>query len=77
EKLSAERNVHKRFRNLVVSATGTVKTIISAFDFKRLYDTKPNANFLFIAHSEEILNHAQRAYRGVLKNNDFGELCVG
>ena len=77
EKLSAERQVHQRFRNLVVAATGTGKTIISAFDFKRVYDAKPNANFLFVAHREEILKQAQNAYRGVLKNNDFGELWVG
>src|SRR5690606_17102697 len=31
--LDAERNLHDRYRNLVVAATGTGKTIISAFDF--------------------------------------------
>ncbi|MGX1113942.1 superfamily II DNA or RNA helicase [Pseudoalteromonas sp. MBR-15] len=77
EKLSVERSVHNRFKNLVVAATGTGKTIISAFDFKTVYDKKPNANFLFVAHREEILTQAQSAYRGVLKNNDFGELWVG
>ncbi|MEG3759051.1 DUF3427 domain-containing protein [Pseudoalteromonas carrageenovora] len=77
EKLSAERSVHNRFKNLVVAATGTGKTIISAFDFKTVYDKKPNAHFLFVAHREEILKQAQSAYRGVLKNNDFGELWVG
>ena len=77
EKLSAERSVHNRFKNLVVAATGTGKTIISAFDFKAVYDKNPNAHFLFVAHREEILKQAQSAYRGVLKNNDFGELWVG
>ena len=77
EKLSAERSVHNRFKNLVVAATGTGKTIISAFDFKTVYDKNPNAHFLFVAHREEILKQAQSAYRGVLKNNDFGELWVG
>ena len=77
EKLSAERSVHNRFKNLVVAATGTGKTIISAFDFKTVYDNNPNAHFLFVAHREEILKQAQSAYRGVLKNNDFGELWVG
>ncbi|MBB1423841.1 DUF3427 domain-containing protein [Pseudoalteromonas sp. SG43-7] len=77
EKLSVERSVHNRFKNLVVAATGTGKTIISAFDFKTVYDKNPNAHFLFIAHREEILKQAQSAYRGVLKNNDFGELWVG
>ncbi|MDP4984250.1 DEAD/DEAH box helicase family protein, partial [Pseudoalteromonas tunicata] len=77
EKLSVERTVHQRFKNLVVAATGTGKTIISAFDFKTVYDAKPNAHFLFVAHREEILKQAQSAYRGVLKNNQFGELWVG
>src|SRR5690606_28938042 len=35
ERLSTERMVHQRNRNLVVAATGTGKTVISAFDYKR------------------------------------------
>tara|TARA_R110002072_G_scaffold378_5_gene2500 strand:- start:2833 stop:6042 length:3210 start_codon:yes stop_codon:yes gene_type:complete len=77
EKLQVERNLHNRYRNLVVAATGTGKTIISAFDFARFYDKNPEAKFLFIAHREEILKQAQGAYRGVLKNSNFGELWVG
>ncbi|WP_340678391.1 DUF3427 domain-containing protein [Paraglaciecola sp.] len=77
EQLSVERSVHKRFRNLVVAATGTGKTLISAFDFARFLKAKPNANFLFVAHREEILKQAQSAYRGVLRNGAFGELWVG
>ena len=77
EKLQVERDLHHRYRNLVVAATGTGKTIISAFDFARFYQANPEAKFLFIAHREEILKQAQNAYRGVLKNNNFGELWVG
>lgn len=77
EQLLAEREVHQRYKNLVVAATGTGKTIISAFDFERYYLVNPEANFLFIAHREEILKQAQSAYRGVLKNSSFGELWVG
>ena len=77
EKLQVERDVHNRHRNLVVAATGTGKTIISAFDFARFYQQKPEAKFLFIAHREEILKQALSAYRGVLKNSTFGELWVG
>lgn len=77
QKLQAEREVHSRYKNLVVAATGTGKTIISAFDFARFYEKKPQAKFLFIAHREEILKQAQSAYRGVLKNSTFGELWVG
>ncbi|MBA6414984.1 DUF3427 domain-containing protein [Colwellia sp. 6M3] len=77
EKLQVERELHNRYRNLVVAATGTGKTIISAFDFARFYVKNPEAKFLFIAHREEILKQAQGAYRGVLKNSNFGELWVG
>jgi superfamily II DNA or RNA helicase len=77
EKLQVERDLHERYQNLVVAATGTGKTIISAFDFARFYNANPEAKFLFIAHREEILKQAQGAYRGVLKNSSFGELWVG
>jgi superfamily II DNA or RNA helicase len=76
-KLQVQRELHNRYRNLVVAATGTGKTIISAFDFSRYYDKNPEAKFLFIAHREEILKQALGAYRGVLKNSTFGELWVG
>ncbi|GLX80734.1 DUF3427 domain-containing protein [Thalassotalea eurytherma] len=77
EQLEVERSLHKRFKNLVVAATGTGKTLISAFDFARFIKNKPNAKFLFVAHREEILKQARLAYRGVLKNSNFGELWVG
>ncbi|MFT7680907.1 MAG: superfamily II DNA or RNA helicase [Moritella dasanensis] len=76
-KLQVERELHQRYRNLVVAATGTGKTIISAFDFARFYQANPCAKFMFIAHREEILKQAQGAYRGLLKNSTFGELWVG
>ena len=77
EQLDVERSLHKRYKNLVVAATGTGKTLISAFDFARFLKQKPNAKFLFVAHREEILKQARMAYCGVLKNANFGELWVG
>lgn len=77
EQLTVERHTHQRFRNLVVAATGTGKTLISAFDFARFLKIHPDANFLFVAHREEILKQARAAYRGVLRNSSFGELWVG
>jgi hypothetical protein len=35
DKLRAERERHDRHRNLVVAATGTGKTIVAAFDYRR------------------------------------------
>jgi superfamily II DNA or RNA helicase len=77
DKLQVERDLHQRYKNLIVAATGIGKTIISAFDFARFYQSNPEAKFLFIAHREEILKQALGAFRGVLKNKNFGELWVG
>lgn len=76
EKLEVERAIHGRNRNLVVAATGTGKTIISAFDFKRFKNENKNSKFLFLAHRKEILTQSLFAYRGVLKDNNFGDLWV-
>ncbi|MBZ9631298.1 DUF3427 domain-containing protein [Salegentibacter sp. LM13S] len=75
-KLQAEREIHNRNKNLLVAATGTGKTVISAFDFKRFKDKKPNANFLFVAHRKEILQQAQATFQHVLRDANFGELWV-
>jgi superfamily II DNA or RNA helicase len=61
-------------KNLIVVATGTGKTFISAFDFKRYYKQNPQANLLFVAHREEILRQARTTFRQILKDRDFGEL---
>ena len=75
-KLRSEREVHYRNKNLLVAATGTGKTVISAFDFKRFYLENPNANFLFVAHRKEILQQAQITFQHVLRDSNFGELWV-
>lgn len=77
DQLEVERTIHRRYRNLIVAATGTGKTLISAFDFARFYQENPNAKFLFIAHREEILLQSRSAFRQVLRNRNFGELWVG
>ncbi|HTE23658.1 DEAD/DEAH box helicase [Flavitalea sp.] len=76
EKLQSEREVHHRFRNLVVAATGTGKTVISAFDYKKFKNNNPRARLLFIAHRQEILKQAQQTYKHVLRDANFGELWV-
>lgn len=76
EKLAAERIIHNRYRNLLVAATGTGKTVISAFDFKRYYTKNPNARLLFVAHRKEILIQARATFAGILRDNNFGELWV-
>lgn len=76
EKLAAERIIHNRYRNLLVAATGTGKTVISAFDFKRHYTKNPNARLLFVAHRKEILIQARATFAGILRDNNFGKLWL-
>lgn len=77
EKLEVERTIHNRFRNLVVAATGTGKTVISAFDYKKFKSENESAKLLFIAHREEILKQSRDKFRGIIKDNNFGELWLG
>lgn len=76
--LERERNVHGRMRNLVIAATGTGKTVISGFDYKRFFDAnKGQARLLFLAHRQEILQQAIGTFRNILRNSNFGDLLVG
>lgn len=76
EKLKVQREVHKNYKNLVVAATGTGKTMISAFDYKNFKKQSKRSRILFIAHRKEILIQAQGVFRSILKDNNFGELWV-
>ncbi len=76
EKLEVERTVHNRNKNLIVAATGTGKTVISAFDYKRFKTENKSAKLLFLAHRKEILLQSMGSFQGILKDNNFGELWV-
>jgi superfamily II DNA or RNA helicase len=77
EKLEVERTIHSRYRNLLVAATGTGKTVISAFDYKKFRANNKSSKLLFVAHRKEILQQAIVTFQGVLKEgNNFGDLCV-
>lgn len=77
DKLEVERTIFNSRKNLIVAATGTGKTVISAFDFKRYYKENPNCKLLFLAHRKEILKQSIRTFRGILKDQNFGDLWVG
>ena len=77
EKLKLEREVFGHYKNLVVAATGTGKTVIAAFDYKKFSQQNQRANFLFIAHREEILKQSCRTFRTVLQDENFGDLWYG
>ena len=79
DKLEAERTVRGYTRNLVVAATGTGKTVISALDYKRFRKQNPGkpCRLLFVVHREEILKQSLYTFRAVLKDANFGEMFVG
>lgn len=74
--MAAEREVQDKRRHLVVAATGTGKTMIAAFDYKR-WAGNQKPSLLFIAHREEILRQALGTYRAVLRDQNFGDILVG
>lgn len=78
DKLEAERHLHGRTRNLVVAATGTGKTVVSAFDYqRRIGQDGLRPRLLFLAHREELLTQAMATFRQVLRDGAFGSLLVG
>jgi superfamily II DNA or RNA helicase/HKD family nuclease len=72
--LARERGHH---RNLLVSATGTGKTVMAAIDYARLRDQLQRSRLLFVAHREEILEQSLATFRHGLRDHAFGELWVG
>lgn len=77
EKLELERLLKENHKNLVVAATGTGKTVISAFDYKNFAsEFNGNPKLLFVAHRKEILKQSLQTFRQVLKEASFGELLV-
>lgn len=79
DKLQADREIRQHYRNLVVAATGTGKTVISALDYRRFkaHSDTGSAKLLFVAHRREILEQSIATFRAVLKDDNFGELYVG
>ena len=78
EELKAQREVHGNYRNLIIAATGTGKTVVSAFDYLNFVKEnkgRPN-RLLFIAHRKEILKKSLETYRVVMKDPNFGTLSM-
>ena len=73
ERLQVEREVRGHWRNLVVAATGTGKTVMAASDYKAFAERHERARLLFIAHREEILRQSLQTFRQVLGDYNFGE----
>jgi len=76
--LRAERELRGHTRNLVVSATGTGKTMVAAFDYQRqVLGDGVRPRLLFVAHREELLKQARDSFRHVLRDGNFGEILKG
>ena len=61
DNLKAEREIRGNYRNLVVAATGTGKTVISALDYRNFRLNNHRSRLLFVAHREEILKQQDDA----------------
>ena len=77
ERLQVEREVRNHWRNLVVAATGTGKTVMAASDYKAFAEKNERARLLFVAHREEILRQSIQTFRQVLSDYNFGEKWYG
>ncbi|MBI5545691.1 MAG: DUF3427 domain-containing protein [Deltaproteobacteria bacterium] len=73
-RVERERGHH---RNLVVAPTGTGKTLVAAFDYRRLRAELRRARLLFVAHRDRILEQSRAAFAAVLGEPAFGELLTG
>lgn len=77
DQLQNERD-HGRYKNLLVSATGTGKTVMAALDYRRICSQEGGQpRLLFVAHREQILQQSLQVFRHVLRDSNFGELLSG
>lgn len=71
--IARDRGQHE---NLLVSATGTGKTVMAAVDYARISKILPRARLLFVAHTVDILQQSLATFRHAIRDGDFGELWV-
>ncbi len=77
DQLEAERLDRGFWRNLVVAPTGTGKTILAAFDYKRqIPSTGVRPRLLFLAHRRELLEQGRDTFRHVLRDENFGQILA-
>ena len=81
ERIQWERTELGKTRHLVVSATGTGKTMIAGFDYRQFRREFIAKNLrvprlLYIAHTARILEQARAMFALVLRERNFGGLLV-
>lgn len=79
ENLDAERMLRGSFKNLVIAATGTGKTVIAALDYRRFVGINQGRRpkLLFLAHRDEILSQSLETFRIVLRDANFASQLGG
>lgn len=76
DELMAERE-HGQHRHLIVSATGTGKTYVAAFDYAQLTRVLGRGpKLLFLVHRTQIIREAREKYRIVLEQGNFGAILT-
>lgn len=74
EKLAYRRSINKH-KHLIIMATGTGKTVVSAFDYlKQIQTQNKRPKILFLAHQKEIIEQALTTFRQVLKDVNFADI---
>ena len=75
--LDAERLVHGRWRNLVVMATGTGKTVVAALDYRRLHKAGRATRCSSSLTRSRSCGRACRRSGRCMRDGSFGETLVG
>ncbi|MGL5268510.1 MAG: DEAD/DEAH box helicase family protein [Spiroplasma sp.] len=74
EKVAYRRKINKN-KHLIIMATGTGKTVVSAFDYlKQVKETNKRPTILFLAHQKEIIEQALATFRKVLNDQNFAAI---
>ena len=71
ERLQVEREVRNHWRNLVVAATGTGKTVMAASDYKAFAASHERAHLIFVDPRGENLRQSLLPFRKVLSHSNL------
>lgn len=75
-KIKYRRKINKN-KHLVIMATGTGKTVVSAFDYlNQIKNLNYRPKILFLAHQKEIVTQALKTFRLVLQDDNFGTFLL-
>jgi superfamily II DNA or RNA helicase/HKD family nuclease len=77
EQIAAERQSGKH-KHLIISATGTGKTMVAGFDYRNYCEAEGRRpRLLYLAHRTEILEKARMSFSQILGDLNFGQVLGG